>query len=425
MAIDGFLNFETGDLAECYASAGAVSASATGAHSGAYCLRANPVGSGVASVTLGQYAITFPAAKTCELVKATFSAGTTVKFRFWIYVAALPSAKERVFTTLASGTPVWAISIDSSSNLSLEYGGVFQYQFAGVTTGAWHLVELSILSTSSSGSAPWNFTLDGVSQGSSSAQTAIGAIDQVAFGKYYDSSGSGYDVLFDDIAWSTGTAPASVGSQGCVLVPAGAGSNSQWTGSYADVDEVPSDGATTAIVATNPNRVQDFTLTDPATVGITPGSTINAVKLVIFAESGATNTVYFDYLISGTAYGRGNPTLPIGSYPPFGIFAATNPATGVAWTTSDLASLQVRCRTSDFGDTQISTVYVLVDFIPAAPIVTPLPRVLSVPRGPARRLPTPAFLARSCNPPNVRHDPLSRTAITVVPIPPFHYLNRD
>jgi len=158
--------------------------------------------------------------------------------------------------------------------------------------------------------------------------------------------------------------------QTVTLSPNGAGSYTQlsqfpsYPGSnYDKVDETTSDGDSTYVYTYSTSTQQDsYTFTDTSATG-----TINSVTIYIVARATSSGTASTIVRISGTPYYGSSNTLTT-SYASYSTSYTLNPATSIAWTWSDVNSLDAGVRlatTGGYGSTARCTqVYVVVNYTP-------------------------------------------------------------
>lgn len=129
----------------------------------------------------------------------------------------------------------------------------------------------------------------------------------------------------------------TIGWRLMTFYPSGAGSDSAWTGTYADIDEsVYSDSD--YIYSGTANQVQMVAAT---AVGSTTGYSIRAVGVGARAKCDATGpqNLQLGLRVSGSNYFSSSKALSVG-YAPIKNIWETSPATSVAWTASELSGLQ-------------------------------------------------------------------------------------
>jgi len=187
-------------------------------------------------------------------------------------------------------------------------------------------------------------------------------------------------------AYSIGSGTANVfyeydgppqGPQNVTIRPNGPGAYTQIasqtpsSGSHWDkVDEVSSDGDSTYVKASSTGTAftyDTYSLQDPSCSG-----TINSVTVYVSAKRSGTAYGRCALYIGGTLYYQ--PTgsygfTPLTYWSQYGYAWSTNPATGTAWTWSDINNLQAGYggRAASSYSSMCTQVYVVVNYTPPAP----------------------------------------------------------
>ncbi|SFB02581.1 hypothetical protein SAMN04515620_11331 [Collimonas sp. OK607] len=119
------------------------------------------------------------------------------------------------------------------------------------------------------------------------------------------------------------------------LPPAAAGNAFAWTGAATDISEITLDD-TTQIISLTAGQIAETTVTSTSLAG-TPG--IVALVLNARAQKGGTGPQNVDLMVrtGGTDYASADIALPV-SLSRISNVWSTNPATGSAWTASDLTA---------------------------------------------------------------------------------------
>lgn len=243
---------------------------------------------------------------------------------------------------------------DSTNNqLNLQYvaGGAFAIRRNTTTlaTGTftsslntWYYVVLSA-TIDNSGSVTARIysaagtLLDTITFTGDTQNTANAFANRVVIG------GSANDALLDDI-WIASTnvnyGPLRVET----VYPDGDGSSSAWTigaGSGAEwelVDEAQNNDSTDYLIGSNPGEISLFTFADRALTGA-----IHAVQVTpVTSRAAAVAGVQFRVVarIGGVNYNGSTYTFPSSGFDAHPYSFGTNPATGLAWNSSELASAQ-------------------------------------------------------------------------------------
>lgn len=128
----------------------------------------------------------------------------------------------------------------------------------------------------------------------------------------------------------------TIGWRTATYYPAGAGNDTAWTGAYTAIDElIHSD--VDAITSSAADQVETVTTTGPSLSGYTVLGVVVAVR----ARRGASGPQNLQVALrsAGTNYFSSTKSLTVGFETKMNIWE-TNPATSVAFTTAEIASLQ-------------------------------------------------------------------------------------
>ena len=151
-----------------------------------------------------------------------------------------------------------------------------------------------------------------------------------------------------------------------ILLPEAAGFYSQWSGSYADVDEYPSnDNDTTYNATAVENAMQSYNFPSSSDSG-----TIRGVRVVFYAKATSTDIEYvrpFLRMSSSDYFGDNCTTINNSSYTKCLYYWATRPSDGLSWSVADLTNLEAGFQTRvnglwDNGQHRVSQLYIDVDF---------------------------------------------------------------
>jgi hypothetical protein len=128
----------------------------------------------------------------------------------------------------------------------------------------------------------------------------------------------------------------TIGMRLLTRYPNGAGSASNWTGGFTDVDESEFDDADFCNSSTN-GQIEQFTQTGP----VITGYTVRAAGVYARAKRGASGpaNLQIGLRVSGTDYFSSSKALSVG-YSAYGEIWETNPATGVAWVNTAIDAIQ-------------------------------------------------------------------------------------
>lgn len=150
-------------------------------------------------------------------------------------------------------------------------------------------------------------------------------------------------LLFLTVSFFTGSNTA----EAKVFLPNAAGSNSQWTGAYGDVDEYLTNDGDTTYNYTSAAAIQSYNLENSSDSG-----TIDSVTVVLYAKFSGTQENLYPMLRTGAVnYDAASACsgLDTASYKKCSYSWSLNPATSNAWTVSDISSLEAGFKTVMLG----------------------------------------------------------------------------
>ena len=369
MAFVNICGFEAGDPDwETFdAGSGTFSVQTSIKRTGAYALRINPTTTLTGRVRLQGLGTTGPEDAAINVA--------TCYYRFYFYVATLPSANSeeicQVFNT--TGVLKFTARITSAGKLqAYSNDGTTQLGSDGATTlslNTWHRIELSV---GTGASAAYEVKIAGTSELSGTGNLGTGNNGGFSIGKVTNRNGQSVDYYYDDVAIDNAAYPGI--SQCKIMIPSadgnyttftiGAGSGDKWE----QVKGIPPDGDTTYLVSTLViGEAYTAAMQSCAQAGIAPIS-INAAKAIIVTKSntgGASN----GYLRLRSNTTDSNTTVAfVGSvYTNYAKIFTTDPATSAAWTTGGLDGAEVGCVIDETTDgRRLTTCYLMVDYVPLA-----------------------------------------------------------
>jgi len=328
-----FTGFETGDNIEAVTSTN-VTFDSTTKKSGGFSLRCNRTTSNTGNWITGNI--------TTNGVLGTSinAADTYVKFQF-LYHTKPATGSEMLFATMESGSQGKVfIRLDSAGKLSLyDRDGTTQIGSTGATVlsaDTWY--ELSLHSgTGTSGVV--ELKINGVSEISTIANN-INNTNRVLLGKWLNYNSQTVDFYYDDLVIDSSDWPVA----GTKILKMGVTSNGSswgWSGSYADVDELPNDGVTTQVSDGTTAAAYAY-FQSAAVAGIS--GTIYAVKASTLDKKDATTVSVATRIKSGastvTTTGRDVATA-YAAATSLARIQTTDPATSAAWTTAGLDTIEV------------------------------------------------------------------------------------
>lgn len=307
--------------------------------------------------------------------------GTPIYVQWYFYVESLPSSgsDDMIFSTQGTtlGVRQATLAIKSDGKLELwgsTEGGLRATSTTALSVGVWYRLALKIAAGSSQ---PYELRINGTTEFSGTANFGSASIDRIEFGCqtrgingttsagtitfYYD------DIIMDDATWPPD-------GKVLIAVPKANGSTQQWTtgtnsSNYQEVDDAPGDGGVTYVkCGTGGNQVALFNLQDCADIGIATGSTINAVLTAISVREDTSVTSSNKIRVRSNSSNFDNTGLNhTTTYAVKGRFDATDPGTGVAWTTSGFDAFEV-------GSIEVNSVSMRMDFANAQVHYTPPPQ---------------------------------------------------
>lgn len=364
-----------------FGSGGTIAISSTTKRTGSYSFRTNP------AATYGQFNYRF----------ANAAANGPFYFRFYVNIATASSAIGYVLA-------FWDTTTSEQLTVRLDTARKLQvYDSAGTARGnlsaalslnTWELIEVSydgagVVSAKLNGTTFCNVSI------------APGAINNVfwGIGVGNDTNAHTADLFWDDIAINdnTGSFQNTYPGEGGIihLRPNATGDNDGWIGTWADIDEVTPDDATTVIQIHTLNTIEDVNIDNtPAAIGAS--DIINCIQVGIRSrdEAQAANakatlrikassggTVEESAEISSTNSFNTNSSSVPRNYP-FTLYDLPGAST-TPWTKAGLDSAQigVKCSTagtSDVRENLVTALWLLVDYKPGVAVATQ-PQVSPVP----------------------------------------------
>ncbi len=367
MAIVRFTGFESGAAPEVGTISGTGSIVSSGQRTGSYAFRVNPTTTGDGSMTLT------PVANTgLPNTSASFTDGSTFGFAF--KAVTLPAANEEYIarSLVPVGAVQWTLTITSGGLLKL-----YETSPAGTLLGTgstaigstYVYIEVRVNNTTNA----YDVQVNGVSEISGTNAAINGNTGQLALGKVINTNSQTVDFYYDDVyVDDAGTFLATTTSfpEVKILKPDAAGASAGWTNgtgtTFAEVDEVPpeSDGTDVSYIqasATEDNQYSTFGVQSTATGGVT--GTISAVEGYVWAKTGSTagsSNVNIRVRNSGTNSDATGLELTT-SYQGLHRVLVTDPATGSAWTSGGVDTVEIGMLANTIAQTQrFSAAYIFV-----------------------------------------------------------------
>lgn len=301
----------------------------------------------------------------------------TMFLRFYIYVVTLPASGEEEFLQVADSTPAAKFYLRLTSAGAIKaYDATPTLIAAGtavLVTGTWYRIELK-LGTGASAAVEWKVTSAGSPDGTAAVDVSTTATlssnnnNIVRFGKTADRSSQSVEFIYEDALVSNSAYPGP--GKGAMLVAdangnyqtatVGAGSGSH----YQIVSVVPPDVAfTTSYLVTSGTAGQAETeaMQPSSAKGI--AGIINCVAPLVYEKrDGASNGSIALRLRSGSTDTDGTAITTLTVPAVLSIYYDTDPATGLAWTTSGIDGCEVGVVENSANKTRVSAAFLLVDF---------------------------------------------------------------
>ncbi|WP_020684214.1 LamG-like jellyroll fold domain-containing protein [Streptomyces prunicolor] len=336
---------------------------------------------------------------------ASTSASTHIFVRMYLYVATMPNVDTIIMANcdgLGSPGRTPRLFLQTNGTLRSSTGSGTTHTYVGgssatLSTGQWYRVELDydpstdiqhvyLDGTDFSGAvAGAGFT------GFQTSAIRVGAFTDVVAGS------TTCDLYIDDIAVndSTGTAQNSLPGAGNVvhMKPDSAGDANAWAtvvggtagvaNNFTRVNEVTPDDATSynATTATGTTTTDDLNLASSASAGIGAADAIALVAVGGRVGSTATTAASIVYRLksqaSGTVVESASVTVALNGWcthvnnaiRPYQLTSYTDPQAGGSWTPGllDTAQIGYRGDISQSTTRRVSTLWLLVEYVPAAP----------------------------------------------------------
>lgn len=356
MARVAVCGFEMGDTSELTTPTGTYSIVSSPVRSGDYAGRANPTGTGVAKMEIGGRTAT-GAATTLNLATAYYA------FYFRYATKPASASEEIVAVSNMLGSRKFSLRITSGGVLqAYDSTGTTQLGSDGATVlaaGEWYLVEM-LVGTGAAGSYAVRINLNVELSGTGSLTTSNNS--RLQLGKVTNRNSQDVDFYYDDVRIdSTGyPGPARV----VRMDPDGAGDSTDWTGTYADVDEIPHDSDSTYLTTSTSGHIELVSLESANSAGI-GGKILTVVPCSVVRDEGGVSS--FNMRLK-TDTGTNNTTaLNLGTpYTLHEQINETDPGTGAAWLIGSLNTMQVGVVASAAVAHRCTALCAMVEFQPFA-----------------------------------------------------------
>lgn len=343
-----FTGFETGDASQATSLTGTASIVSSPVRTGGYALRVNP------TAAFGGMLIRGVGATGKQ---ASFGRTAETFYTFYFRVASYHSSAATIATVQSAGNAeVVRISMSSTGVITLV-GTSTSSTVATLSLATWYRLDLRVTSNGTSGLA-----IDGGTEQTITANNITQ--DNIRLGA--DSVSYTLDTFYDDLVIGTTALDAGSGPRVWMAVPIGAGNYTSWTdgtgNTYAEVDEVPHDSATSYLQNTSgTNQSSTFDMQSAATVGIV-GTIYAVLAQAQMAESSSTTTGGGVRIRSGST-DSDSTQVDIGNanYLAIQQLAVTDPADAAAWTTTKFDAIEVGpYKGSDSSSIRCTAVYLHV-----------------------------------------------------------------
>jgi hypothetical protein len=332
--------WETGVLsAEDINTTGAMSVQSSIKRSGQYALRCNPTSSVAARTTI--------VAHNSDAVGSVWSQPTfslnPCWLRAWVYLAAVPASGSEEFIFASSHaflriTSARKIDLYDSNGTTLRASGTI-----ALALNEWSCIQAKIgVGTSS---APYEVKINGVVDysGSNGAFSASN-VSSLSTGNFAIRSSQGYDIYFDDFAVCSDDYPPMNGKI-VRLDPSVAGTETAWTGTNTDVDDLASQAnhdSDTSFINTSTNaNAESAHCVDAASAGIT--GIVHCVKpVVVVRDLGNTTNIKYGLRTPAGVHTSTNTEDAALSYTWRQRVFSIDPVDAAAWTLAKVDGLEPR-----------------------------------------------------------------------------------
>ena len=381
MAILNFTGFETGSSTyPDYGASGllgtASSYSTSGPRTGSYAMRVNRSSTQEGYIDFNQLSANGLFAALTGY--ANIYVGAAYRF------VSFPAIEEVIMHVQGSGVNKSRITINSSGQVSIRDVAhtLIVTGNTRIPLGTYVYIEVRV-GTGVTGN--YEIKINEVIEVSGTANFGVNNTDSVLVGTHEDMNGGGFEYFVDD-AYLSDSDFLSSGSYVpavSLLVPNAAGDSAGWTNgtgsTFAEVDEIPpeSDGADASYIqasAAQDNTYSAFNVQAPFSMGISNG--IHSVKGMVVCRTTSTSgnsTVSLRMRLSATNSDTTGKELILG-YDVLQKLHNTSFVSALAWTITDLESLQIGMSAAAIGQVQRFTAAyimvlhsILIDPVPGRP----------------------------------------------------------
>lgn len=244
----------------------------------------------------------------------------------------------------------WPLSTSGTGKISFYAGATEVFRLQSDNANLQMMALISGVMTNVGSAVPWAETsletvdlyVDGNTVSGTARLYLSGTLQATASADLSQVTGITKLRVYDHVGYSQCISQVIISDESTVgwrLVtryPNGNGTSGDWTGTYADVDEIVSSDVDFVNSSTN-GQVEQFTQTGPAISGYT----IRAVGVYARAKCGGSGpqNLQLSLRSSGTDYFSASQALNTG-YAAYGNIWDTNPATSAAWLSTAIDALQ-------------------------------------------------------------------------------------
>ncbi len=359
MARINIIGFETGDASECGANAITGTGSVQNAimHTGGYAFKSDPTTTATGFVNIRR-------------PNPSAALGlSTIYVRFYFYYVTAPASGAEIIFRSTDGTNTkFELRLDSTGIL-IGYDSVLNPTSGATVLSAatWYRIEVMVETGLSN---TYEVKIDGAVEMTVTAVNLLATNHaQVMLGKSVNRANQTVEYYFDDYSMDDSAYPG-VGVVEMLQVD-GDGTLQDFTGTYTDVDELPPNAADYLTTTGSAGQSETHTLLDSGTISVT--SVITAVKCHIVAlRNGGVNGSVQALLYQGGSEAVGAAGTTAAGAQGYGVLAVIDPASGVAFTTADIDSLEAGSREASPNASRIAWVGLMVEYDPnAEQIITP------------------------------------------------------
>lgn len=349
--------FESGVEIELFDAQGTRSIQTTIKRTGAYAARTNPT-----TTATGFYGI-----RHGEGIVSVSLNAATLYSRIYCYIATLPAANSEELISIHTGTGYKFIVRVTSGGLLQAYAadGTTQLGSNGTTAlsiNTWYRIDVKV---GTGASAAWEIRIGGLSELSGTANLGGTNAASLYVGKVTNRNGNSVDYYWDDVAIRDDDYP----SDGAVKImkPSADGNYTTWTigagagDKWQQIDEVTHDSNTTYLLSTGTiGQAYTAALESTTTAGI--AGPINGSRMMLIVARNSAGAAILTRIRSSSTDSDGISNTLGAAYAVISRLAATDPATGVAWTAGGLDGAEVGAvENATTTQSRLTAAYMMVD----------------------------------------------------------------